>query len=213
MGVAAFAVLGSGEHASVVADTLRVLGHSVVGFVAPRNLLHSQSETLYLGDDESAKLDRQRVFLANGIGSVDAPTLRRQIFMKWVERGFQFPAIVHPRAFVSSRAHVGDGAIVFANAMIQTGASVSTNVLLNSGAIVEHDCVVGAHTHIACGAVVCGRVAIGVGVHIGAGAIVRQGVQIGDEVTVGAGALVLRDVERCTLVYGVPARVIQREDI
>jgi maltose O-acetyltransferase len=50
---------------------------------------------------------------------------------------------------------------------------------------------------------------IGSNVWIGAGAIICPGISIGDHSVVGAGAVVTRDVPRCTLVGGNPARVIR----
>ncbi|AMC36143.1 sugar O-acetyltransferase [Janthinobacterium sp. B9-8] len=52
-------------------------------------------------------------------------------------------------------------------------------------------------------------VRIGSNVWIGAGAIICPGVCIGDHSVVGAGAVVTRDVPRCTLVGGNPARIIR----
>jgi acetyltransferase-like isoleucine patch superfamily enzyme len=47
---------------------------------------------------------------------------------------------------------------------------------------------------------------------IGAGAIVCDGVRIGRGAVVGAGAVVTEDVPPCTIVAGVPAKVVRRID-
>ncbi|MBC8509833.1 MAG: acyltransferase [Anaerolineales bacterium] len=46
------------------------------------------------------------------------------------------------------------------------------------------------------------------GAYIGAGAIILQGVEIGEDAIVGAGAVVTKSVPPCSLVVGVPARVV-----
>ena len=50
---------------------------------------------------------------------------------------------------------------------------------------------------------------IGRGAWIAAGATVLQGVTVGDDAVVAAGAVVTKDVPACTLVAGVPARIIR----
>lgn len=52
-------------------------------------------------------------------------------------------------------------------------------------------------------------IVIGKHVWIGANATVTPGVTIGDDAVVAAGAVVTRDVPACTVVGGVPARVIK----
>jgi acetyltransferase-like isoleucine patch superfamily enzyme len=47
---------------------------------------------------------------------------------------------------------------------------------------------------------------------IGAGAIVCDGARIGQGAVVGAGAVVTEDVPPCTIVAGVPAKVVRRID-
>ncbi len=49
---------------------------------------------------------------------------------------------------------------------------------------------------------------IGNDVLIGAGVIINDGVRIGDGSVIGAGAVVTKDIEPCSIVGGVPARLI-----
>lgn len=53
-------------------------------------------------------------------------------------------------------------------------------------------------------------IVIGKRVWIGANATVLPGVRIGDGAVVGAGAVVTKDVPPCTIVGGIPARIIKK---
>ena len=54
---------------------------------------------------------------------------------------------------------------------------------------------------------------VGRNVWVGSNATILQGVTIGDGAVVAAGAVVVRDVEPCTIVGGVPARLIRRIEL
>jgi|SRR5690242_18800053 acetyltransferase-like isoleucine patch superfamily enzyme len=51
---------------------------------------------------------------------------------------------------------------------------------------------------------------IGKGASIGANATILGGITIGDHAMVGAGSVVTKNVEPFTLVYGNPAKIVQR---
>ena len=51
---------------------------------------------------------------------------------------------------------------------------------------------------------------IGKNVWVGANAVVCAGVTIGDNAVVAAGAVVTKDIEKNTVVGGVPAKMIKR---
>jgi len=58
-----------------------------------------------------------------------------------------------------------------------------------------------------------GPVKLETGCWIGSGAVILPGVTIGRNAVVAANAVVTRDVPECTLVGGVPAKIIRKIDI
>ncbi len=117
-----------------------------------------------------------------------------------------FATIVHPFAWVSEAATLGEGTVVFAGAVIQPGAHIGKHAIINTSASVDHDCHIGDFAHISPGAHLAGTVAVGRSAHVGMGASMIPGVVIGEEAVVGAGAVVIRDVPDGTTVIGVPAK-------
>jgi UDP-perosamine 4-acetyltransferase len=207
--------LGAGGHAKVVIEALRAMGgYEVTGLLDPRlDLLGADVLGVpVLGDDSilGRKYDEgvRNVFI--GLGGTGDTAPRRRLFELARAQGFGVVSAIHPDAWVSASAQVGEGATVLAGAVVGTEARLGADVIVNSGAVVEHDCQIGDHVHVASGATLASSVDVGDGAHVGAGAVVVQGLSIGWGAIVGAGAVVVRDVEPATVVVGIPARILRR---
>ena len=130
--------------------------------------------------------------------------------MEWLGRarglGYQLPALIHPRAFLSSFALVGAGCALLPGSMVNACAVLGDGCIVNTGAVVEHDCVLGGGVHVSPTACLCGGVYVGENAWICAGAVVLPKLFIGERAVVGAGAVVTGPVERGAVVAGNPAR-------
>ncbi|MED4911297.1 acetyltransferase [Brevibacillus centrosporus] len=209
-----FIVLGGGGHAKVVIDTLLSCRKIVMGYTSINSDM-SSNDVLgvpYLGNDDVVMLrDCNQVFLANGVGSVGSPAVRKKLFSFFDEKGYRFSPIIHPTAIIgSSEVMIEDGVQIMAGAIIQPGCTIGRNTIVNTKSSIDHDCKIGKHVHIAPGATLSGGVTVGDNVHIGAGAVIIEGINIGANSIVGAGAVVINDVLESTTVVGVPAREVAR---
>lgn len=209
--------LGSGGHAKVMIETLRLAGeHRCVGLLDLDERRWGQSVLgvpVLGGEEKLPELHAQGIrhgFV--GIGAVTDPRRRRRAYDQLRQAGFEVVSAIHPRAVLSASARVGQGAAILANAVVHTEAVLGINVLVNTGAIVEHDCVIGDHVHIAPGALLSGGVQVGEETLIGVGASVREGMRLGRQVIVGAGAGVVSHVVDGMIVVGLPARVLRAID-
>jgi len=122
--------------------------------------------------------------------------------------GFLTPSLIHPTAWVSPSAVLGDGCVVMANATVQADVHMGKGCIVNSGASVDHDCNLADGVHICPGVSLGGDVNVGKSSWLGIGSSVIQGIHIGEHVTVGAGAAVIRDIADGLTVVGVPASSI-----
>lgn len=204
-------VIGAGGHAKVLLEALLLCNATVLGLTDSDPAKHG-SYVLglpVLGDDSVLKDHHPaNIMLVNGIGSVRRPELRREIFEMCRELDLCFQSVVHPSAFVSENALIGEGAQIMAGAVVQSGVVLGEDSIVNTGAVVDHDVVIGKHCHIAPGATLSGLVKLEDEVHVGTGASVIQGISIGKGAVVGAGAAVIADVPADITVAGVPARPI-----
>ena len=70
------------------------------------------------------------------------------------EQGCALLTLVHPTAYVSPTAAIGQGTAVLPHAVVNTGVKVGKGCIVNCGAIVDHGCVIEDGVHLCLGAVV-----------------------------------------------------------
>ena len=202
-------LLGGGGHASVLLDLILLKGGKIEGWVGPDS---GWKGVPWLGEEEI--LDRKspdQCDLVLAFGTQTVGSKRKKVFEKFVSRGFQFPAQIHPSSSVASSALIGEGSQIMSGAIIQSGAVLQENVIVNTRASVDHGCLVQAHVHLGPGVVVCGGAEIFSESFIGAGTTVLPKIRIGNASCIGAMSLVNRDLPDHIVAYGIPARIQQKK--
>lgn len=126
--------------------------------------------------------------------------------------GLALPTFVHPAAYVSPRAVLGEGSFIGAGVQVLPGAVVGPLARVNAGAVLSHHVQIGYCNTIGPNAALTGRASTGDYAFIGAGCVVLNDVHVGEAAMVGAGAVVTRSVPPGTTVVGSPARPLVRED-
>ncbi len=118
----------------------------------------------------------------------------------------RYHSLIHPTAYVSPLARIGQGVFVGANSVIGPGAHLGDHVFVNRGVTIGHDTHVGAFSRIQPGANLGGLSRIGSGVTIAIGATLLERLVIGNGAFIGAGAVATDDVPEGVLVVGIPAK-------
>ena len=190
-------IIGAGGQSKVVADLVRACGDTVVGF-----LDDSAAGSHILGKVADAENYPGCRFLIAVGDNAARKRLADSLDLPW-------HTAVHPTAFVSPSASIGEGTVVMPLAVIHTDASVGRHCIVNSGAVVEHDNVLADFSHVSPGSALAGRVFVGECTQIGVGASVKNNVSICGGCTIGAGAAVVKDIDLPGVYAGVPARRIK----
>jgi sugar O-acyltransferase (sialic acid O-acetyltransferase NeuD family) len=191
-------LIGAGGHGCVILALARAAGMDVNAVSDP--VLTTAGQKTWEGlevlaqDAAIEQMPAEHVQLLLGMGQLPKGTRREDLFSTWRRRGYRFPVLVHPHAWVAPGSRLAEGVQIMAGAVVQPGCSIGENSIVNTAAGVDHDCTIGSHVHIAPGATLCGGVQVDEGAFIGAGAVVIQGIRIGARAVVGAGTTVLRDL-------------------
>ncbi len=116
--------------------------------------------------------------------------------------GLHFATLVHPSAYVSPLATLGEGVFVGANSVIGPGVKLAQHVFVNRGVTIGHDTQIESFSRVQPGCNLGGLSRIGRAVTIAIGATLTERLVIGDRAFIGAAAVVNADVAAEATVIG-----------
>jgi len=146
----ALLIYGAGAHARKVCHAWRLAGGKVEAFVDDAPAAASPVPGVELRPASSLPEPRAGLAIFVAIGRADA---RRRLVDLLAGRGWQLPAIVHPRACVAPDARLDDGVFVAAGAVVESAAQIGRGAIVDIGALVDHDARVAAFAHLRAGMV------------------------------------------------------------
>jgi sugar O-acyltransferase (sialic acid O-acetyltransferase NeuD family) len=201
-------ILGAGGHAKVVVETAILCGFEPVAvYDDDKNLKGSsilQVPVKGLISDLPEDFS-DLAFIAIGSNKIRQKLCNKFFNAKW-------PTLTHPSAVVSKEASIASGSIICAGAIIQPAANIGRQVIINTGANIDHDCQIGDFVHICPGGNLAGGVRIGEGSLISTGCSIIPLKSVGDWSILGAGSVVIRDIPENSRAWGVPAKVIDKNE-
>lgn len=110
----------------------------------------------------------------NAVVALGNAELRLEYIEKLRAAGFQIPAIISPRAYVSKSAKIGNGTIVEPFSAVNANSEVGIGVLLRCGSVIDHNAKVGDFCYIDCGVVVKANNSVGFKIKIAANSVVEK---------------------------------------
>jgi sugar O-acyltransferase (sialic acid O-acetyltransferase NeuD family) len=197
-------IVGGGGHGACLIVALRGAGYDILGCIDRAKPVGTPvaDEVAVIGDEATLEQHHaagvRHAFV--GIGGADDSNLRRLMYERLLEIGFDIPPIIHPEANVAPDALVGRGCHVLAGATVGPGCVIGEDVIVNQGSIVCHGSIIHDHVHIAPGAVLAGNVTVGPRSVVGMAATVFLGVTIGADVLLHNGSHIVADVGDGTVV-------------
>ena len=161
-------VYGSRLFGGVIRCLVEDCGHEFAGFIDD---VHEGPGLLGVFEQVRASHPPDRYACVNGVGYNNLAA-RRNVTARIEAAGYQMPALVHPRAYVSAASSVGPGSFVMAGAIVDCKVTIGTAAVLWPGACVSHDCQIASNTFLSPNCTICGDCTIGRDCLVGAGAVV-----------------------------------------
>lgn len=100
--------------------------------------------------------------------------LRAQLLKKLSDTGYTIPVLIHPTAYISKSAVIGEGTVIEPKAIVNANASVGKGCIISVGSIIDHDVIINDYSHINSGAVICDAGIIESYVKIDAGEVISK---------------------------------------
>lgn len=191
-------VYGGGGHAKSVIDMIRAVGgYLIAGIIDDHLPVGTQvlGVSVLGGASQLDELHDQGITLAvNTVGGIGKPDVRVRVFESLDQAGYQFPALIHPRAFVEPTARIAEGTQILPLAYVGSDSKIGFGCIINYGSIISHDCILADYVNLSPGATLAGGVLVGERTQIGMRATVNIDLKIGCDVRIGNGATVKKDV-------------------
>lgn len=206
--------LKSLERVRVSSDLAAIIYSAVASYtdVADAETVNNLGEETATSTRIQSVVLSMRVYICHGSPSVRKSLVENlRFFFKPFENigaSLSFPTVVHPAAYISTCAKLGQGCFIGPGAIIHTNANIGDFCIVNTLSVIEHDCKIGDYCNLNPGAVVCGAVEIDADTTIGANATVRDHTSIAQGSVIGMQAGVVSSI--CTpkkVHIGLPCRV------
>ena len=171
-------VVGAGGHGRSVAEAAELSGQfEVVGFLdddIPIGEVVFKSHIL----GNVASITNHYSVIDQAIVAIGNNAVREKITQQLTEAGYTMATVVHPCAFVSPTAKVGEGGAIMAGAIVATEALLGVGTIVNCGAVVDHHAMVEDYGHLGVNSSMAGFTVLGRGAWMQAGSAVGYGVTL-----------------------------------
>lgn len=205
-------IIGAGGHANVVGETAKLTGIFEEISLIEINNLNNKDKHLYsnfkvIGNFDQINQRNIKDKFSHVIVGIGDCQKRKEIMDLLSKMSFNITSIIHPNAYISTSASIGNGSVIMANSVIQTNSKIGNGCIVNTSSNIDHDCIIEDFVHISPGANIAGNAYVGECTWVGIGASIIQGLTIGENVIIGAGSAVIKSIPNNVVAVGIPAKI------
>ncbi len=152
-------IIGAGQYGQVAKETAELMGSfGKISFLDDRYVAKDGKCKEKQGNKSIiGAIDGYQDFVkeyACAFVAVGNPDIRLTYMEKLKDAGYHIPVLVHPKAYVSPSAQVGEGSIVETMAVVNANTTIAECTYVCAGAVVNHNCIVGEGCTLQCGSIV-----------------------------------------------------------
>ena len=134
---------------------------------------------------------------------------RERVYKSLNSRKAEFINLIHPKAYISSTAEIGNGIIVCPFAYVGPRSRILNNAVLNIQSTVGHDSIIGQSSFLGPGSRVNGSGKCGKKCFLGTNSVINVNVSLGENSKLSMGSVLTKDCPQNSLADGNPAKFRQ----
>jgi len=182
-------LIGGNGHCHSVIDVIEQTNkYEIIGIVDTKeNIGKKVLDYEIIGcDDDLGNIFKTCKNACITVGHIKSNELRKNLYTKTKEIGFNLPVIISPLAYLSKYTQIGEGTIIMHHALINANVKIGKNCIINTKALIEHDSIIEDNCHISTASVVNGGVVIKENSFFGSNATSKQYIKIDGFVKAGS---------------------------
>ncbi|MDE0838076.1 MAG: hypothetical protein OSB41_03390 [Kiritimatiellae bacterium] len=161
-----------------------------------------------IGDIEKYARDGQLTHLSIAVGYKHFH-FREELFERF-RNVLPIATLVHPTAFVSAEAKLGEGVSIYSMVNVEMGAVVDHNATIFNQSSITHDAHIGRHSFLSVAVGMGGGVDFGARTFVGVNATLVNDISVGDDSIICGGTFLTKSIPENSCVIGNPYRQIDR---
>lgn len=137
---------------------------------------------------------------------------KKHLFFKALKvNSLKFPNLIHPKASISSTAHLGQGNFIGSGSILAPESKLGQFNIVNRGVTIGHDTVIGDYNHLGPASTISGLVTIGNKNYLGANCTIIDNLKIQNDLIIGAGSVVTKSLTKPGTYVGIPAKLFLKK--
>ncbi|APX77729.1 acetyltransferase [Achromobacter insolitus] len=153
-------IVGSGGHGRAVAEAAALTGEWTDIVFADDAYPAQQQSGEWRIAGSTAQLPELAGNCQAALVAIGNQAVRQRLTDALADLGIPLATIVHPRAWVSKLAEIGQGSAIMAGAVVGACARLGRGVIVNANATADHDTVLGDFAHLGVGVQLAGGVVV-----------------------------------------------------
>ena len=209
-------IFGSGPHARVIlSEIIQMKGYSVIGFVdeviKKGTIIENYKNKKYKVVSNIKGLDKLLNKNTLGIIGIGSNFIRKKIVkeINKIYKNFNWTTIISKNSKINGNVKIGKGSLIVSGSIINTGTKIGEHCLINTSSSIDHDNNFKDYSSTGPGVTTGGNVELGKCSHLGIGSTVKNQILIGDNTIIGSQSMVLKNCNKDSIYYGIPAKKIR----
>lgn len=166
----------------------------------------------YLGTLADLNAITNPLYVAVAIGD---PRTKSKIINQITSDCILFPVLIHPGVEQQDFhfIQIGEGSIICQGNILTTNIKIGKHVIINLGCTIGHDAIIKDFCSLMPRVNMAGNTFLNQEVYVGTNATILPGLTIGENSVIGAGAVVTKPIPASCTAVGVPAKILQKDQI